>query len=221
MNRFALIFSLCCFFSTQAQSQNIYSEDTWEARDQWQQVPKILEAIGLKKGHHIADIGSHQGYMTFKFAKAVGNAGQVYAVDVSSRQLRVLDDLLEERKVRNVETIKSDYDDPKLKANSLDIAFIMDAYHEMDDYEDILAHIKKALNQGGKLVIMEPIAEDRRGLSRSSQEAKHELDMKYALADLEKAGYRILRQEDPFIDREAKKHDKMWLIIAETNSNNP
>lgn len=208
------------FFSFSAFAQNIYSEDTWAARDKWQNVPEILSAMGLKSGDVIADIGSHQGYMTFKFSDAVGGSGKVYAVDVSSRQLRVLDDLLKERKVSNVETIKGDYDDPKLPRASLDFAFIMDAYHEMDDYEDILAHVKESLKPSGRLVIMEPIGDDRRGMSRSSQEAKHEIDMKYVIADLQKAGYRVLRQEDPFIDRTEKKHDKMWLLIAEANPNN-
>ena len=220
MSRFSSFFLLLSFFCLPSLAQNIYSEDTWDARDKWQRVPEILQAMGIGTGDVVADIGSHQGYMTFKFAKAVGNGGKVYAVDISSRQLRVLDGLLKERKVRNVETIKGDYDDPKLPDNSLDFAFIMDAYHEMDDYEDILAHIKTALKPGGKLVIMEPISDDRRGLPRSSQEARHELDMKYAIADLEKAGYRILRQEDPFIDRTEKKQDMMWLLIAETNPDN-
>lgn len=220
MSRITSFFLLLSFFCLPTFAQNIYSEDTWEARDKWQRVPDILQAMGIGTGDVVADIGSHQGYMTFKFADVVGNGGKVYAVDVSSRQLRVLDGLLKERQVRNVETIKSDYDDPKLPKNSLDFAFIMDAYHEMDDYEDILAHIKTALKPGGKLVIMEPIADDRRGLPRSSQEARHELDMKYAIADLEKAGYRILRREDPFIDRSEKKQDMMWLLIAETQPDN-
>ncbi len=207
-------------FSLTSFAQNIYTQDTWAARDKWQKVPEILEAIGLNKGQHIADIGSHQGYMTFKFSDQVGETGKVYAVDVSRNQLGVLDELIKDRKVGNIETILGDYDDPKLPAASLDIAFIMDAYHEMDDYEDILRHIKKALKSGGKLVIMEPIGDERRGWSRSRQEGKHEIDIKYVIDDLKQAGFRILRQEDPFIDRTRKKHDKMWLLIAEAIPNN-
>ena len=211
---------LLLLLSTALFAQNIYSEDTWKARDKWQKVPEILEAMGLKAGAAIADIGSHQGYMTFKFSAQVGHTGKVYAVDVDRRQLNALDNILKERKVKNVETILGDYDDPKLPANSLDFAFIMDAYHEMDDYEDILRHVKKSLKPGGKLVIMEPIADERRGWSRNRQEAKHEIDMKYVIADLEKAGFKISRQEDPFIDRSAKKNDEMWLLIAEIDLNN-
>ncbi len=220
MTRSFFITLLVTTFSFSSFAQNIYSKDTWAARDKWQKVPEILEAMALRPGQTIADIGSHQGYMTLKFSNKVGNTGKVYAVDVSRNQLRVLDELIEDQKITNVETVLGDYDDPKLPEASLDIAFIMDAYHEMDDYEDILQHVRKALKPGGKLVIMEPIGDDRRGWSRSRQEGKHEIDMKYVIADLEEAGFKVLRQEDPFIDRTKKKHDKMWLLIARSSPNN-
>lgn len=220
MTRSFLYTLLLTTFSFSSLAQNIYTKDTWAARDKWQKVPEILKAMDLKSGQTIADIGSHQGYMTLKFSGKVGDTGKVYAVDVSRNQLRVLDDLIEDRKVKNVETVLGDYDNPRLPEASLDIAFIMDAYHEMDDYEDILGHVRNALKPGGKLVIMEPIGDDRRGWSRSRQEAKHEIDMKYVIDDLEEAGFKVTRQEDPFIDRTKKKHDKMWLLIAQVAPNN-
>lgn len=212
--------TFCLFFASifAAQGQNIYSNDTWKERDRWQNVPAILEAMGLKSGQTIADIGSHQGYMTFKFAKAIGREGKVFAVDVSNSQLETLNRLLKEQEVGNVETILGDYDDPKLPKNSLDFAFIMDAYHEMDDYKDILRHIKSALKTDGKLVILEPIGDDRRGMKRREQERRHEIDMSYVIEDLEEAGFKITRQKDPFIDRTKKKKDKLWLLIAEVNN---
>ncbi|MEL7001262.1 MAG: class I SAM-dependent methyltransferase, partial [Bacteroidota bacterium] len=123
-------------------AQNIYSQYTWEERDKWQQVPKILETMGVSEGDAIADIGCHEGYMTFKFVDRVGESGKVYAVDVNKSRLNALNDLLEEEDIENVVTIKGDYDNPNLEPESLDFAFIMDAYHEMEDYQDILRHIK-------------------------------------------------------------------------------
>ena len=211
---FFALFTLLFLCIQSLPAQNIYSSDTWKGRDKWQNVPKILDAMGLDKGDVIADIGSHQGYMTFKFSRHVGDRGKVYAVDVNSSQLRVLDRLLEEQKIQNVETIKGNYDNPKLPENTLDYAFIMDAYHEMDDYKDILRHVRKALKPDGRLVILEPIAEGRRGLKRRQQEAKHEIDMHYVIEDLQNAGFEIVRQEDPFIDRSVKKNDQLWFLMA-------
>ena len=90
----------------------------------------------------------------------------------------------------------------------------MDTYHEMDEPGAILQHVMKALKPGGRLVIAEAVADERRDWSRSKQEDKHELHIKYAKADLEKAGFEILRAQDPFLDRTAVKGDKMWVLVA-------
>lgn len=210
-----LFYIFCSCHCFQSFGQNIYTTDKWQARDRWQKVPEIMEAMGIKSGDVVADIGSHQGYMTVKFSNQVGSRGKVYAVDVNQSHLRKLDNLLKDQGISNVETILGDYDDPKLFPKSIDHAFIMDAYHEMDDHMDILQHVKKALKPGGKLIILEPIHKDRRDLTRSKQENKHEIDIKYVIGDLKKAGYRVLKQKDPFIHRGQSKNDVLWLLIAQ------
>ncbi|MEM1407506.1 MAG: class I SAM-dependent methyltransferase [Bacteroidota bacterium] len=149
-------------FASQVTVQNIYSSDKWQERDHWQKAPEIMKEMGIKSGDAVADIGSHQGYMTIKFSNRVGSSGKVYAVDVNHSHLSKLGGLLDSRNISNVETIHSDYDDPKLPKESIDYAFIMDAYHEMDDHMDILKHVKNALRPVGKLVVLEPIQNDRR-----------------------------------------------------------
>jgi SAM-dependent methyltransferase len=113
-----------------------------------------------------------------------------------------------------VSLVKGDYDNPKLPARSLDAVIILDTYHEMDDHDEILLHIKASLKPGGRLVICEPIADERKNLSRSEQERKHELAMKFALEDLEKAGFQIINKQENFADRTAVKGDRMWIIVA-------
>jgi SAM-dependent methyltransferase len=91
---------------------------------------------------------------------------------------------------------------------------ILDTYHEMDDHDKILQHIYSSLKPGGRLIICEPLADERRKSSREDQERKHELGMNFAIADLQKANFIILKQQDPFADRSKEKGDKMWLIVA-------
>jgi hypothetical protein len=83
----------------------------------------------------------------------------------------------------------------------------------MDDHDAILQHVMKALKLGGRLVVCEPIAEERRKMQRADQERKHELGISYALDDLIKAGFTIVKKQDPFVDR-VEKGDKMWLLVA-------
>ena len=64
---------------------------------------------------------------------------------------------------------------PPDQVAKLDAIIILDTYHEMDDHDEILAHVKNSLKPGGKLVICEPIADERRKLARDDQERRHEL----------------------------------------------
>lgn len=213
------LFGLLIFagYTAYAQDQwkNIYTQNAWKERDQWQRADDIITQLNLKDGDKVADIGCHEGYMTMKLTKPVGMSGKVYAVDVQQNRLDKLNGILKDRGITNVTAVKGDYDNPHLPSNSLNGAIIIDTYHEMADHDDMLKHIKAALKTGGKLVICEPIAEDRRNWSRAEQERQHELGMNYAMEDLQKAGFKIVFKQDPYIDREKIKGDKMWLIVAE------
>jgi ubiquinone/menaquinone biosynthesis C-methylase UbiE len=214
--RLTIIILFLAASTSRAQNpwKNIYSASAWEARDKWQRADELIRLLNITAGSHVADIGCHEGYMTFKLGKVVGDAGKVYAVDVDQSKLQKLDNRIGDMKLNNIQTIKGDYDNPKLPPGLLDAVIILDTYHEMDDHDEILQHVKTSLKTGGRLVICEPIAEERRKLSRSVQEGKHELAMAFALEDLAKAGFSISYQKDPFVDRTREKGDKMWVVVA-------
>jgi ubiquinone/menaquinone biosynthesis C-methylase UbiE len=212
----ALLFSTTITLA-QDQWKNVYSESAWAERDQWQRADDLIHFLKINKASHVADIGCHEGYMSFKLSKIVGDPGKVFAVDVEQNKLDKLKNHIVQRKVSNIQLVKAEYDNPKLDTNSLDAVLILDAYHEMDDHDKILQHIKAALKQGGRLLICEPIADIRRGAKRSVQEGKHELGMNFAVEDLKKAGFKILVNEDNFINREKEKGDKMWVIVASSD----
>lgn len=194
--------------------KDIYKESAWAQRDRWQRAPELIRQLNIQEGSHVADIGCHEGYMTFKLSEVVGEKGKVYAVDVTQSKLDRLKAGQEKRSISNIILVKGDYDDPKLPLNSLDAVIILDTYHEMDDHDEILQHVLKALKPGGRLVLCEALAKERRALSREIQEGKHELGMNFALDDLKKAGFSILKQQDPFADRSKEKGDIMWLVVA-------
>jgi len=211
----SLLFMLIAY-PTPAQNSftDVYKESAWAERDSWQKPQEIIRLMNIKVGSAVADVGCHEGYMTVKLSKAVGVTGKVFAVDVEQRKLDRLKNHLAERELDNVSVIKGDYDNPKLPLNMLDAVLIVDTYHEMDDHDDILVHIKASLKPGGRLVICEPIADERKTLTRTEQERKHELAMKFALEDLIKAGFQIVLKQENFVDRTTIKGDRMWILIA-------
>lgn len=204
-------------FTSQSQNpwKDVYSESAWLQRDAWQRADDIISNLNLKPGSRVADIGCHEGYFTVKLAKKVGRDGLVYAVDVSSDKISRLQKNLSERGIANVEAIVGEEASPKLPENELDAVLIVDTYHEMDQHDEILQHISKSLKKNGRLVICEPISEERKNLARAEQERKHELGMDYAIEDIRKAGYKIVYQKLNFVDRLKEKGDTMWLIVCE------
>lgn len=217
MGKVMFVFFCFCHGLLEAQNpwKNIYSEHAWIDRDRWQKPEALIRLLAVSEGDLVADVGSHEGYMTFKLAKSVGSNGIVYAVDLDQNKLDKVKERAEADGVRNIRTVKGAIDDPRLPRDSIDGVIILDTYHEMDKPAVILQHIKASLKKGGRLVICEPIADERRDLSRSEQERKHELALNYALKDLQEAGFKILFQKDNFIDRTKEKGDRMWVLVAE------
>lgn len=210
-----LVHGLC---SAQDPWKDIYRESAWEQRDKWQRADEIVAKLTLKQGGRVADIGAHEGYFTMKLSKTVGAEGRVYAVDVSRDKTEKLKDHLAERKIENVSVILGDENNPHLPALALDAVLIVDAYHEMDAHQEMLRAIKNALKSRGKLVICEPISDERKKLSREDQERKHELGINYALEDLRQMGFKIISQQESFVDRLKEKGDKMWIIVCEKSN---
>ncbi len=121
-------------------------------RDEYQKPDEVLKALALRPGEVVADIGAGSGYFALRFARAVGDSGRVYAVDISPDMVRHLNRRLRDAGVRNVVTILSDPDDPLLPDASVDRFVIVDTWHHVDDQAKYLALMKRMLKPGGQVV---------------------------------------------------------------------
>jgi predicted methyltransferase len=192
-------------------------------REQWQKVDEIFAAMAIRPGATVADIGAGDGFFTSRLARAVGPDGRVFAVDIDDKALERLRKRLDEDAIRNVTVVKGATDDPKVPERVLDSALIVNAYHEMDQHQSVLAALRRALKPEGRLVIVEPVREARRGRPRADQARDHEIDPEYVLRDARAAGFRILGLQDPFTFHDP---DTEWLLTlqptepAATTANN-
>ena len=119
-----------------------------------------LRLLRIPKGAAVADIGAGSGYMTIRLAKIVGPMGKVYASDIQSGMLTLLQQNLTRAKVDNVTPVLGTIDDPKLPAESIDLAIMVDVYHEFSEPQKMLQRIKESLKPDGRLVLLEYRAED-------------------------------------------------------------
>src|SRR5512143_1493294 len=86
-------------------------------RDRWQQPERVIDALGVRPGERVADLGAGGGYFTFRLADAVGPTGRVYAVDVDPDLLAYLRERAAREGRSNVEVIEATADDPHLPAD--------------------------------------------------------------------------------------------------------
>src|SRR5438874_6129605 len=120
----------------------------------------LLKALKLKPGDAVADIGAGTGYYSWRMAKAVGESGLVYAVDIQQEMLDLLAKKMAVRKITNVKGVLGTITDPKLKTNSLDLVLMVDVYHEFDHPCEMLQAICQALKPDARVVFVEFRAED-------------------------------------------------------------
>lgn len=125
-----------------------------------QEHPQIaVDRLGLEPDDVVADVGAGTGYMTVRLAKAVPG-GQVLAVDVQPEMVYLLRSRLIEEGISKVRVIQGSADDPHLPLESVDLALMVDAYHEFEFPYEMMVHLKDALKPGGRVVLAEYRAEN-------------------------------------------------------------
>lgn len=113
-----------------------------------------VEQLELNTDDVVADIGAGTGYFSFRLAQQVPQ-GQVYAVDIQPEMLNAIALRQQAQNVNNIETILGTEADPHLPAASIDLALMVDAYHEFAYPREMMTGIVEALKPGGKVVLLE------------------------------------------------------------------
>ncbi|HYM48023.1 MAG TPA: methyltransferase domain-containing protein [Burkholderiaceae bacterium] len=133
-----------------------------EEREREERSDLLLPMLALKPGTVVADIGAGTGYYSRRIADRVGPSGKVYAVDVQPEMVKMLQSVSQQRRYGNIAPVLGGVDDVKLPAASVDLAIMVDVYHELEFPYEVLASIARAVKPGGRVVFVEYRAEDPR-----------------------------------------------------------
>lgn len=153
---------------------------------------KALDAIGVRAGASVADVGAGSGYFTVRLASRVGPAGRVYATDIQPEMLKMLGVRLDRERVTNVTLVQGSPDDPMLPDGAIDLILMVDVYHELANPQRILRGLHRALRPGGRLVLLEYRKEDPRVPIR----IEHKMTVREAKLELEAEGFKLVRVDD-------------------------
>ena len=121
---------------------------------------KLVELLDLKPGQSVADIGAGTGYISRRMAKKVGPEGKIYAVDIQQEMLDRLSKNMRAHGLQNVVPVLGTSTDPNLPPNSIDLAIMVDVYHEVSHPYELMQSIVTALKPGGRVAFVEYRAED-------------------------------------------------------------
>lgn len=129
-------------------------------REEEERLTKLVQLLDLQPGQTAADIGAGSGVITMLMAEKVGEKGKVVAVDIQKEMLEILSTKLNRRNILNVELVLGTEKSPNVKAETLDLALMVDVYHELEFPHEMMAEMAAALKPGGKLVFVEYRKED-------------------------------------------------------------
>jgi SAM-dependent methyltransferase len=121
---------------------------------------KALDALDLKAGMVVADIGAGSGYYTVRLARRVGPSGRVYATDIQQGMIDLLNRRKAAERLDNITAVLGGVDDPRLPPRSIDLALMVDVYHELAAPQIFLRRLREALKPDGRLVLLEFRKED-------------------------------------------------------------
>jgi ubiquinone/menaquinone biosynthesis C-methylase UbiE len=161
-------------------------------RDEKQKPEHVLDVIGIHAAQTVADIGCGTGYFSLRIAKRVGPTGRVLATDLQPEMLALLRPRVAAAKLDNVVPILSTPTDTNLPAGEVDVALMVDVYHELAWPKETMAQVKRALRTDGKLVLVEYRAED----PKVDIKPEHKMTLQQIKRELDDARYTFVSSDE-------------------------
>lgn len=168
-------------------------------REEEEATSKALRLLDVRPGSTVADIGAGSGYFTVELARLVGPSGRVFATDIQAGMLEIIGRKVRRAKLTNVTAVLGEPDDPKLPAGVVDLALMVDVYHELHAPQAVLRRIRDSLAPEGRLVLLEYREED----PNVPILPLHKMSIKNATLEVEAEGFAL----------ETVKHDLPWQHV--------
>jgi ubiquinone/menaquinone biosynthesis C-methylase UbiE len=124
-------------------------------RDAWQKPQVVIEALGVQPEQFVADVGAGTGYFTVRLSRVVGRKGRVIAVDVEPAMVEFIRTRATTAGLDNIESILTRPNEPGLEPSSVDLVFICNTWHHIDDRLRYLGRLRGVLRPGGRVAIVD------------------------------------------------------------------
>jgi len=161
-------------------------------RDKWQKPAEVVQALGLKAGMVVADLGAGTGYFSRYLSEAVSPGGMVLAIDVEPSMVQRLGERAQREKLSNLVPVLGLPDDPFLPKGRVDRVLIVDTYHHIDSRLEYFSRMRQAMNPGGRVAIVDF---QKRPLPVGPP-PEHKLDPAFVQEEMRQAGWKLTEEKD-------------------------
>jgi ubiquinone/menaquinone biosynthesis C-methylase UbiE len=162
----------------------------WLDRDERQREENTelsLRLLEVQRGSVVADVGAGSGYYATRLARLVGPEGRVYASDIQQAMLDIIRGRIERERIPNIELVLGTTTDPRLPRAAVDLAIMVDVYHEFSEPQVMLRRIRESLKPTGRLILLEYRGEDRSVPILPA----HKMTVAQARTEVEAEGFRL------------------------------
>jgi predicted methyltransferase len=149
----------------------------------------LIDALEIRPGQTIADLGAGSGYYSFRIAPLVGPTGKVLAIDIQPAMLETIEQRASRERIANVAAVRASERDPNLAPDSVDLLFMVDVYHELEYPYEVMTKVRTALKPGGRVALIEYRAED----PKVAIKPVHKMSERQVRRELEAAGFRHVK----------------------------
>jgi len=160
-----------------------------KASDPKNKPDKIIDALSIKPGNQVVDIGSGGGYFCLRFAEIVGKQGKVYALDTDPELLNFVKDNGVRKGFKNIVALLIDSEELGLPAGAIDCIFMRNVAHHLKNRTGYFKNLKKYLKQEGRVAIIDYGKQKPFSFRRAFG---HSLPKEAVIGEMQSAGYRLI-----------------------------
>jgi len=184
-------------YRTHALREKAASEMDPRTRGVLEWTDAMVDSLGLHTGDTVADVGTGVGHLLPYVEREVGNSGTIFAVDIYPEFLDKVRQRIAAEGWRNVHPVFATERDPKLPANRLDAAILLDTYHHLNYPEATMHGVRRALKSGGRLFVIDYYRSRPNPAASLDLVRRHiRLDRDDVVKEVEAQGFRVTKQWD-------------------------
>ena len=161
-----------------------------ETRESEEAPAALLDALQLSPGEVACDVGAGSGYHTLQMAPRVGEAGQIYAIDIQPEMLDLLQQGARDAGLGNVQAVLNTQTDTGLDPGTCDVILLVDVYHEFSQPAEMLQSMRRALKPDGVIALVEFRAED----PQVPIKPLHKMSKAQIMKELPPSGLKLVRE---------------------------